>query len=206
MIKAAHFEEIRTDLRTISDQWLDEKNAGEKGFSLGSFNDDYLRHFDFAVIRAGTEIVAFANVCAGADKGELSIDLMRHSTAAPYGVMEFLFVELMLWGKAEGYQWFSLGMAPLSGLENRTLAPVWNRLGAQIFLLGEHFYNFQGLRNYKEKFDPEWEPRYLACRSTLQLPAILLDVSALIGGGLVKSLLGKKTTDPSSRDENVAST
>ena len=76
--------------------------------------------------------------------------------------MDYLFVELMLWGEAEGYRWFNLGMAPLAGLEDRALAPLWNRLGALLFRHGEHFYNFQGLRQYKEKFDPVWEPRYLA--------------------------------------------
>ncbi|HYU35043.1 MAG TPA: phosphatidylglycerol lysyltransferase domain-containing protein, partial [Thermoanaerobaculia bacterium] len=49
---------------------------------------------------------------------------------------------------------------------------------------GEHFYNFQGLREYKEKFDPVWEPRYLACPGGLMLPRVLTDIAALIGGGL----------------------
>ncbi|MBL0170275.1 MAG: DUF2156 domain-containing protein [Gemmatimonadaceae bacterium] len=66
------------------------------------------------------------------------------------------------WGHAESYAHFSLGMAPLSGLESRALAPLWNRAGAFVFKFGEHFYNFRGLRQYKDKFDPIWEPRYLA--------------------------------------------
>ncbi|MDF1756337.1 MAG: bifunctional lysylphosphatidylglycerol flippase/synthetase MprF [Verrucomicrobiales bacterium] len=192
MLSAELFDEHRDKLRSISDDWLREKSAAEKGFSLGSFDEDYLRNFDFAIIRVNSEIVAFANVSRGADQHELSIDLMRHTAAAPPSVMEYLFIELMLWGKGEGYHWFSLGMAPLSGLENRAMAPLWNRLGSQIFLLGEHFYNFKGLRAYKEKFDPQWEPRYLACRGKLQLPGILIDISALIGGGLTK-VIGVKS-------------
>jgi phosphatidylglycerol lysyltransferase len=47
---------------------------------------------------------------------------------------------------------------------------------------GESLYNFQGLRNYKEKFHPEWAPRYLAFPGGLRLPRILSDVSALIAG------------------------
>ena len=72
--------------------------------------------------------------------------------------MEQLFIELMLWGKEEGYQWFNLGMAPLSGLHSHPLAPTWNRVGALIFRLGEEFYNFQGLRRFKEQFDPVSRP------------------------------------------------
>jgi phosphatidylglycerol lysyltransferase len=90
----------------------------------------------------------------------------------------------MLWGRQEGYQWFNLGMAPLSGLENRTLAPLWSKAGALLFRHGEHFYNFQGLRHYKEKFDPEWRPKYLACRGGLALPRVLTNVATLISGGL----------------------
>ena len=83
----------------------------------------------------------------GAEHEELSIDLMRYVPATrPPGVMDYLFLELMLWGRAEGYRWFSLGMAPFSGFDVRTLAPLWNRAGAFLFRQGEHFYNFQGVR------------------------------------------------------------
>ena len=55
-----------------------------------------------------------------ASREELSIDLMRHTDEAA-GAMDFLFAEMMLWGASQGYQRFSLGMAPLSGLESRPL-------------------------------------------------------------------------------------
>jgi phosphatidylglycerol lysyltransferase len=194
LLPAARFDEFVEELRAVSGAWLREKSLAEKSFSLGSFREAYLRHFDFAVVRAGGRIVAFANVLTSGKKKELSVDLMRHYEDAPYGVMEYLFVELMLWGKQEGYQWFNLGMAPLSGLENRAMAPVWNRIGAQIFTLGEHFYNFKGLRNYKDKFDPVWRPRYLACPGVFSLPVVLLDIAALIGGGLMKTI--SKTANP----------
>ena len=41
-----------------------------------------------------------------------------HDRAA-ISVMEFLFLELMLWGKEQGYERFTLGMVPLAGLERR---------------------------------------------------------------------------------------
>ncbi|HDZ00627.1 MAG TPA: DUF2156 domain-containing protein, partial [Nitrospirae bacterium] len=91
---------------------------------------------------------------------------------------------LILWGKQEGYKWFNLGMAPLSGLEDRALAPLWSRLGAFVFRHGEHFYNCQGLRQYKEKFDPEWKPKYLAYPGGFSLPRILANIASLISRGL----------------------
>jgi phosphatidylglycerol lysyltransferase len=75
-------------------------------------------------------------------------------------------------------------MAPLSGIENRSLAPLWNRVGALAYRFGENFYNFQGLRQYKEKWDPVWEPTYLASPGGLALPRILTNLAALISGGL----------------------
>jgi phosphatidylglycerol lysyltransferase len=97
--------------------------------------------------------------------------------------MEYLLVQLMLWCRQEGYRWFNLGMAPLSGLENRALAPLWNRLGALVFRHAEQVYNFQGLREYKEKFGPVWEPIYIASPGGLVLPRILTNVAALISEG-----------------------
>src|SRR5512142_3185016 len=137
-----------------------------------------------ALRRSEGRIVAFANVWESAGQEELSVDLMRYLPEAPEDAMEAVFIELMLWGKAQGYCWFNLGMAPLSGLENRALAPLWNRLGALVFRYGENFYSFQGLRQYKEKFDPVWTPKYLASPGGLALPRILTNISALIGRGL----------------------
>jgi phosphatidylglycerol lysyltransferase len=172
------------ELKGVSDAWLQEKNTGEKGFSLGFFDEDYLKRFPAGIILREGKIIAFANLWPGAGKEELSIDLMRHLPDAPHGVMEYLFVHLMLWGKAEGYRWFNLGMAPLSGLQDHGLAPLWNRAGAYIFRHGEHFYNFQGLRQYKEKFDPEWVPKYLACPGGLTVPRILANIATLVSGGM----------------------
>jgi phosphatidylglycerol lysyltransferase len=171
-------------LREISDEWLTSKHTKEKGFSLGRFDERYLQRLPVALVRVGDAVVAFANVWLGADRTEISVDLMRYTSVAPPGVMEFLLIETMLWGKANGYGRFNLGMAPLSGIENRSLAPLWNRVGALLFSRGEPFYNFQGLRQYKEKFDPIWEPKYLASPGGLVLPRILTNIASLISGSL----------------------
>ncbi|MEC3947520.1 bifunctional lysylphosphatidylglycerol flippase/synthetase MprF [Sphingobium sp. HWE2-09] len=145
---------IMHELSEISDEWLALKRHREKGFSVGRFDPAYMAHFDCAVVRWQGRIVAFANIWKTADKSELSVDLMRHREAMPYGVMDFLFVRLMQWGQAQGYGWFNLGMAPLSGLEARRLAPLWSRLGGLLYQHGNAFYGFEGLRAYKEKFSP----------------------------------------------------
>jgi phosphatidylglycerol lysyltransferase len=171
-------------LKRVSDAWLEEKHTREKGFSLGRFDDQYTVQFPIGIVRIGDEVVAFANLWRNGDETEVSADLMRYLRSAPAGVMEYLFIQLLLWGKEQGFKQFNLGMAPLSGLQNRTLAPLWNRAGALLYRHGEHFYNFRGLRQYKEKFGPTWEPRYLASPAGLALPRVLANTAALISGGL----------------------
>ena len=103
--------------------------------------------------------------------------------------MDALFAELMQWGREQGYEFFNLGVAPLSGIEESPVAPLWSKVGRFVYGHGETFYNFKGLRAYKEKFHPEWEARYLAYPGGLGLPRILADVSALIAGGYRRILL-----------------
>jgi len=181
-------ERLLPELRAVSDAWLAEKATREKGFSLGAFSDDYLRWSPVVVVRAQGRIVAFANVLGTQGKAELAPDLMRYREEAPRGSMEYLFIQMMLWGAGEGFEWLNLGMAPFSGLETGPMASLWNRLGAALFRHGEHFYNFQGLRAYKEKFEPVWEPRYLASPGGATLPFIVTNLASLVSGGLVGTL------------------
>lgn len=183
VIPAGHVAEVMPWLEQISADWLSEKGASEKGFSVGRFSASYLQRFPTALVRLQDQPVAFANVWASARHQELSIDLMRFGKDAPRGTMDYLFIELLLWARTQGYRHFNLGMAPLAGLEQHPLAPVWHRVGNFLFEHGEHFYNFEGLRRYKAKFDPQWLPRYLIAPGGLALPRILLDVSMLIAGG-----------------------
>ncbi|QWT19664.1 bifunctional lysylphosphatidylglycerol flippase/synthetase MprF [Bacillus sp. NP157] len=171
-------------LKVISDAWMRDKKVREKRFSLGLWEEHYLLRTPMAVIWQGDEPVAFANMFLTDSMEEASVDLMRHLPEGPAGIMDFLFIELMSWAKAQGYRWFNLGMAPLSGLQNRRTAPLWSRFGAMVFGRGERFYNFRGLHRYKDKFDPEWEPRYIAVPGGIALPLALANVATLISGGI----------------------
>jgi phosphatidylglycerol lysyltransferase len=112
------------------------------------------------------------------------MDLMRYSDAAPKNIMDFLFVELLEWGRGQGYVAFEFGMAPLAGLEDRPLAPIMSKVGRLLFERGEDFYNFQGVRRYKAKYDPLWQPRYIAAPHKWAIPILLADVGLLSSGGV----------------------
>lgn len=184
IIPASAVAPLLPRLKEISDAWLRGKHVREKRFSLGAFDPRYLVRTPMALIWQGEQLVAFANLWLGATKHEASLDLMRHLPDGAPGIMDFMFVQLLQWARDEGYEWFNLGMAPLAGLHNRRLAPLWNRFGAMVFGRGERFYNFRGLQQYKDKFDPEWEPRYMAVPGSIALPMILANVASLISGGL----------------------
>jgi len=174
---------ILPKLKRISDQWLMTKGAREKRFTLGFFDEAYLKRSPCGVLKVNGEIKAFANILVSARNEEASVDLMRQANDAPQGAMDFLFVELCLWAKTQGFRWFNLGLAPLSGLEARKLAPAWAKIGALVFGHGEQFYNFAGLRRYKEKFNPVWRPKYMASPGGIDAIIALTDASALVSGG-----------------------
>ena len=183
IIPADKVATVMDQLRAVSDDWLARRAGGEKGFSLGFFEPEYIARFPAAVVEHGGRIVAFANLWPGAQRVELSMDLMRYDHRAPKDIMEGLFVNVMLWGKEQGYRWFAMGMAPLSGFETSPVAPLWNRLASFLYEHGENVYNFQGLRAFKQKFDPVWQPHYLAYPGGLRLARISADIAALIAGG-----------------------
>ena len=181
---------IMEDLKTVSDDWLAHHNTSEKTFSLGAFDPAYIAAQPVAVVRLEGRIVAFATLMVTQSRAEATIDLMRFLPQAPKVTMDFLFVSIILHCRAQGYRHFNLGMAPLSGMARREAAPVWDRVGATLFEHGERFYNFKGLRAFKAKFHPRWEPRYLAVSTGTGAALALIDVTLLIGGG-VKGVISK---------------
>lgn len=173
-------------LKNISDAWLQNLQITEKGFSLGAFTETYVTQQAIALVRHNDKVVAFATLMITDMKDEVSVDLMRYAPQAPPSTMEYLFVQLMLHFQAQGYQRFGLGMAPLSGMAEHPLAPFWHQAARLIFNYGEDLYHFQGLRSFKEKFIPVWEPRYLAATGNISAVNASMDVASLISGNLRK--------------------
>ena len=177
-------------LQFISDQWLGRRTA-EKGFSLGRFDRAYLSRAPVAVVRRQDAVIAFASLLPDyRQRQELSVDLMRHSADAPHGCMDFLFVRLLEYGRDAGYEWFNLGMAPLAGVGETRFARPAERLARLAYEYGNRFYNYKGLRSYKEKFQPEWRGSYLAYPYQMSPRLLLVDIAALIAGGYRRVLGG----------------
>jgi phosphatidylglycerol lysyltransferase len=163
------------ELREISDEWLHLMHGSEKQFSLGWFDESYLRTCEIAVVRSPIgEGVAFANIVTEYQQNEITIDLMRRRQAIEHGVMDFLFIELFQHFQTKGYAGFNLGLSALSGVGESPTSPRLEKGMAYLYEHLNQFYNFKGLHNFKQKFHPRWESRYLIYPSLAALPDVVV--------------------------------
>ena len=167
--------ELLQKLKVVSDEWLKMMQGSEKRFSVGWFDEDYLRDCEIAVVEtADGEISAFANIIPEYQLNEITIDLMRRKIEVEHGTMDFLFISMFKYFKDKGCDGFNLGLSALSGVGENQEAP---KLEKGLHYLYEHlnrFYNFQGLHGFKEKFKPRWEPRYLVYPNLTSLPDVIV--------------------------------
>lgn len=173
VLEPPHPAALLHQLNEVSDEWLSDRGGSEMRFSVGWFDTDYLNDCPILVVRSPDgRIEAFANIVLEARPDEITADLMRHRAAAESGQMDFLFVSLFDWAKAQGYARFNFGLSGLSGIGQRPGDPAIERALHFAFEHLNQFYNFKGLHAYKSKYDPLWEPRFLIYPSVGSLPAV----------------------------------
>lgn len=185
-------EALLAELRAVSDDWLRYRRQGvEKRFSLGWFDPDYLETSVIAVVEDSQgKALAFANLISEYQLNEATIDLMRYHHEALPGTMDYLLVSLLQYCQQQGYDNFNLGLVALSDLVGTTHP---SRLQRGIRYLYNHLnqlYNFQGLRAYKEKFQPHWQPRYLVYSHRVSLPDIIIALVRIDSGDRLQEYLG----------------
>lgn len=180
--------ELIAELKPVSDEWLKQKNGSEKQFSIAWFDRDYLQNYKIAVVYdANDRIVAFSNLLSGYNKKEVTIDLMRYRADVENGTMEFLFVSLLQHFKSEHHETLSFSLSPLAGVGATTTSPAIEKGLRRFVKYLNRFYNFNGLHQFKHKFQPDWEPRYLVFPNHQSLPEIAL--------GLVRADSGDRLLD-----------
>ena len=183
-------DELLQELRAISNDWLKQMAGSEKKFSVGWFEDKYIKSCQVAVVhnQQGNPI-AFANIIPEYQRNEITIDLMRHLKEAERGTMDFLFISMFEHFK-QRYDSFNLGLAALSGVGETAES---SRMERGMHYLYEHlnqFYNFQGLRTYKDKFHPHWSSRYLVYPQLAALPEIVVALVRVDSGDRLQDYLG----------------
>ncbi|HET6527733.1 MAG TPA: bifunctional lysylphosphatidylglycerol flippase/synthetase MprF [Balneolaceae bacterium] len=176
-------ERCYEELKPIFEADLSIRKRTGQGFSSGDFDEAYLSHFPIAVVKKEGEIRAFANILQSGDGYELATDLLRYHPDESAEIIDFILIETMLWGKRQGFQCFNLGMAPLSGMDEPDFTPKWNKMAHFVYSYGENLYGFKRVRDYKNKFQPEWEPKFLACPGGISLPRALSNLASVVSGG-----------------------
>lgn len=173
-------KDVMDSIRSVSDEWLGGRK--EKGFSIGFFDEDYLNKADLALVKDKDGVIkGFANIIPMYDNNEtLSIDLMRFGKCPFNGVMDFMFVNLFKYGKEKGYAKFNMGMAPLSNVGISKYAFLSEKVSYQVYLHGQHFYSFKGLKSFKEKYADTWENRYMAYRRNTSLVFTMIQTILLV--------------------------
>ena len=177
-------------LKEVSDEWLTIGGKRERGFTLGAFNRGYVGStMIFAAVDSGDRVLGFVNLIPMHGKGEMTADLMRRRNSVPNGLMEYIFIELFLYLKGEGYKRFDMGMAPMSGFRQWEDATAEERAIHYFFQHMRFLFSFKGLKAYKAKFATSWEPRYVIYQNPLDLPRHALAIYAVSELGAKKRWL-----------------
>ena len=176
-------DELLANLRDVSNEWLTGVHGSEMRFSVGWFDDEYIRSSTVATLSGpdGT-LSAFASMISEYQRPEFVVDLMRRRESIEHGSMDVLFITMLRWAKARGASTFSLGLSALSGLGENSDNLSAERALRYIYEHVNRFYNFKGLHAFKEKFHPQWQPRYLIYPGLSSLP--------MVGTALVRAHAG----------------
>ncbi len=166
---------LLSEIEEVSELWLHDGGHRERAFTLGAFSEDYAVNSQFALVRSATgRLEAFVNIIPSYRSPIGNFDMMRRRPDSPDGVMDLLMVYLVERFRDENFEGLTLGMAPLANLEGSGLVPSALRL---LYARGNEMFNFAGLRTFKDKWHPRWEPLYLCYRTDLQLPSLALAVA-----------------------------
>jgi len=175
-------------LRATSRAWLRGKRLPERRFGAGWWEPDSLARTEFVVARSlRRRAEAFVTLVGGYRPGELAVDLMRVRPDAPAGTMDLLLARTAELAADRGAAVLNLGLAPLAGVGSRPGASTLERILGRVARGFEGYYDFSGLRAFKEKFRPEWKPRYLAYPSFRTLPRLLVALTELTPATAVRA-------------------
>jgi phosphatidylglycerol lysyltransferase len=162
-------------LKAVSEEWLKISGRNEIIFSQGMFIEKEIKEQSVITVENREEkIIAFMNIVPDYVKNEGTYDLLRKTADAPNGIMDHILIELFKYFKTTGINYVNLGFAPMSGNDDPENFPEKSMKFAYEKI--RSFSHFKGQREYKEKFKPQWNDKYLVYSNDydlLQIPAVL---------------------------------
>ncbi|MFT6605670.1 MAG: phosphatidylglycerol lysyltransferase [Halocynthiibacter sp.] len=147
------------EMRAVADEWKAAR-GGERGFSMGIFDEDYVSCQRVFLAWHDETLVAFATFHE--TRNEMTLDLMRQSNAAAEGVMQLLIVEAIKSAAKYGCPRVSLAAVPWQGADK---SPLIGRLRKRL----QSKSGAEGLIRFKKAFGPNWETLYAAAPSRFGL-------------------------------------
>jgi len=201
------------EMRAVSLEWARGRHGGERGFCMGRFEAARLRDVWVSVAFHGTtrRIEAFVTWVPVPARRGWALDLTRRRHDAAPGTMELLVVRSVEAARARGDALLSLSLSALAKVDEPSAEPATAIAvepegaepdRAREFLMQHlaRFYDFKGLFQWKKKFDPVFEDRFLVYPAPFALPAVALALArAQSQGGLwsyLESWLPKKPEKP----------
>ena len=181
---------IDEQLEAISQEWLAEKRLGEMGFTLGRFSLETLESVRLFIAVAGEDVKAFCSWLPYRNREAFVLDLMRKRKMAAAGTMDFLLAQSLLQLKAEGILEASLANAPLANV-SEPRGPL-DRGVAMLFENMNSFYGYKNLFQFKKKFAPIWEGRYLIYPKGAELPRVAYALARVHSSGGLWQLLFRR--------------
>ncbi|HVA99453.1 MAG TPA: phosphatidylglycerol lysyltransferase domain-containing protein [Bacteroidia bacterium] len=162
-------------LKHVSDEWLRDNKREELFFSQGIFDFETLKITPILTVEnAEEQVVAFVNIMPDFYPESGTYDLIRKTSAAPNGSLDFLMISMFEYFKTKNVRYVNLGLATLSGIEKgenfteKTMKFAYENIRS--------FSHYKGLRDYKEKFFPNWNNKYLIYDNSydlLQIPSAI---------------------------------
>ena len=172
---------ILPDLERINEAWKNDRSGSQLKFSISHFNSETIKRNHVAVVTLQDRTVGFATLWTTSPTDEFSVGMVRYLPETPATIMDYLLVEIMQWGRQSQFRFMDLGEAPIANWHSDQHIRMRSQLMSLAFRFARHFFSYQGLRNYKDRFQPLWRPVYVACPPDKPLETVLSDVAHLIG-------------------------
>lgn len=168
-------------VRNLNRIWLRTHHQKENSFAMGKSTPEYLEQTrTILAFDKNNRLMGYINSIDLPEINSRSVDIMRRDPKSPPGVMDMLFLSEILSAKEEGKVYYDLGFSPLAKIdetfsENKLVI----RLLKLVYEKQSKYYDFQGLHKFKSKFQPDWQPSYLAYPSQIELPQVLMSLIKL---------------------------
>jgi len=199
--------------------WFASKGLPPLHFMVETDTLARLDHRRIFVAKTGEEIVGFVVLSPVPNRNGWLFEQFPHRPGAANGTVELMIDTAMRTLAADGAEYATLGISPLStraALPEES-PPLWLRMMLIWFRKhGKRFYNFDGLDAFKAKLRPtDWEPVYVLVNEPKVRVRTLFAIAdafsgnapyALVTGALLKaaatefrrfrSLLSPKKNDP----------